>query len=359
MDIIDLSIGDPRDLPPSCLIERAVTALGEDDACHYPLPHCGDIRTKEAVCHYYTRQHDLNLHTSQTCITHGALPALTYAIKTAECESKVCGVFAPFFPAFVPAIETSGYRMFQIPMPSKQLKEADLDRAFSRIANGLFLLNNPHNPSGRVFSEEELRTITRVAQRHSVSVISDAVYIDMYEGPLSPISYLKINPASVEIISLSKTFRMPGYRVGAVVGRRDWVERISDATVVMNGVPNTFQKVAQLAWVSMPEAGAFRRMIARRRAYFVQRLQEEGFSINTETYNRSGIFVWAQVPKLWPSSRSFCEHAALCGVHVSNGEHFGIGGPKHIRWSLNYGQNHLELALSRLSLGVTSQALTA
>lgn len=350
MDHINLNIGDPADLPPSCLVERASKAILERDASHYPLPHSGHIGTKEAACQYYAKQHGVAVAPTQVCITPGALPGLTYAILAAKCERQVCGVFAPYFPAFRAAVTAAGYQFHQISIPEGSLTKAMLGVMLAPIMGGLLLLNNPNNPTGRVFSANELIMIDTVTRRYGIRVVCDAVYIDIYEGPESPMSYLQVAPDAVEVISLSKTFRAPGYRIGAVVGDKDWVKRVVQSTLVFNGIPPVFQKVAQMAWSSMPEVGTFRREIADRRAHLITRLRDQGFEIDTKMRNQSGIFVWARLPDRWETAQSFVAFASDRRVQVACGDDFGMGGARHVRWALNFGAERIDEALAHLSL---------
>lgn len=350
MDQIDLSIGDPNDPPPACLVERAQQALLESDASHYPLPHSGHIQTKEAACHYYEQKHGIKVSTDQVCITPGALPSLTYALRAVNCKRTVCGVFTPFFPAFVPAISAAGFQLHQITLPALPLSDTILKALFAPIAGGVFLLNNPNNPTGRVFTEAELRSLDRITRAYNIRVLSDAVYIDIYEGPKAPTSYLQIAPDALEVVSLSKTFRLPGYRVGAVVGDRKWVDGVVQSAVVQNGIPAVFQKVAQLAWMALPEVDAFKYEIAVRRAHLVARLRDNGFEIDTTVCNRAGIFVWGQIPSRWETASQFVDYASKRGVRLSCGDVFGRSGERHIRWALNADVVRLDQALAQLEL---------
>ncbi|WP_299928735.1 aminotransferase class I/II-fold pyridoxal phosphate-dependent enzyme [uncultured Pelagimonas sp.] len=85
----------------------------------------------------------------QVCISHGARPALYFALLSADCKRRICGLFTPAFPPLFDIIKDAGFELFVTEIPSN-LDVDELSTCFERLSGGVFLLNNPHNPTGRV-----------------------------------------------------------------------------------------------------------------------------------------------------------------------------------------------------------------
>lgn len=180
-------------------------------------------------------------------------------------------------------------------LPDGHLSRAGLEDMLRPLAGGVLICNAPHNPSGRIFDRSELGLISRIACDRDILIISDMVYGDLFEGE-RPLSMLSVDHAAIEIISMSKSFRACGWRVGAVTGEVGWIHRIVARHEAMNGVPYAFQHAAAVAWTDMPEVASFRAELACRRSTLVAWLRTNGFVIDTMINNRSGMFVWAAVP---------------------------------------------------------------
>lgn len=356
MKEINLAIGDPNLTPPKLLTDTLAVAIQESGASHYPLPFSGRPETKSALCTYYQKRHQVCLDIEQVCISHGARPALYFALRSADCSQRKCGLFTPAFPPLFDIIKDAGFALVMIEIPCN-LDVDNLSLCFERLRGGVFLLNNPHNPTGRVFTRSELAVIAQLASLHDVKIISDAVYIDVFEAGEKPASLLSLSADVIEVLSLSKSFQSPGYRVGAAVGHRPWIEEFSKHYEVTNGVPIAYQRVAQAAWKNAPGISEFNSEISARRAHLVFHLRRNGFAVDTVTQNRAGIFVWSQLPEHWASSEEFTAFACNRGVIVSDGGSFGENGRNHIRWAVNETSNVIEEALDRLGFNLAASWL--
>jgi len=190
-----------------------------------------------------------------------------------------------------------------------------------------------------------------VCREFDIKIVSDAVYIDLYEND-RPSSLIDIEPTAVEVISISKPFRACGYRVGAVVGDPNWIKSFTEQYAVMNGVPHAVQQVAEFAWSHMPGVEEFRWELVARRAVVVRALRDIGFAVDTEGSNNSSMFVWARLPKDSPPAHVVVNRCASYGVQISNGEAFGVGFGRFIRVALHEPELQLAEAMSRLSFAM-------
>jgi len=312
MSIIDLALGDPSGMMPNRLAEAYEDALLDPRANHYSAPFSGQIETRQAVTRYYGKRHRISLDAGQVSITHGARPAILFALKAAGRSGKRCGFFTPAFPAFPSLITDAGLKPVPVVLPAGRLFGNWLEEVLRDLRDGIFLFNNPHNPTGRVFTDGEVALLCQKARAHNVKLVSDAVYIDLYEGH-APASLLHSEPEAVEVISISKPFKACGMRVGALVGDADWIGRFSKIYEQMNGVPPVLQHVARVAWTEMPDVTSYRQGLATRRKFLVNSLRQLGWTIDTDFQNEAGSFVWGMPPP-GISAVVFCNALAEQGV---------------------------------------------
>jgi aspartate/methionine/tyrosine aminotransferase len=347
---INLAVGDPSGAPHPALIEAFLNAVNEPEANHYASPK-GLASTRSAAASYYFRRHGVSLDPKCVTITHGARPALQYALSTSGRKGQPCGYFEPAYTYFTSIIEGAGLRPLPILLMDRELTSATLSKSFEQLRGGVLLINNPHNPTGRIFGRSELLSVVEVCRDFDIKIVSDAVYIDLYEND-RPSSLIDIEPTAVEVISVSKPHRACGYRAGAIVGNPAWIESFTERYAVMNGVPHAVQRVAEFAWLHMPGVEEFRRELVTRRAVVVRALRDVGFAVDTDSCNISSMFVWARLPKDSPPAHVVVNRCASYGVQVSNGEAFGAGFGRFIRVALNEPDHQLAEAMSRLSFAM-------
>lgn len=350
MKTINLAVGDPSGTPHPELVKAFLKAIGEPQANHYASPK-GLATTRAAAAGYYLRRHGVQLESECVTIIHGARPGLQFALSASGRQRKPCGYFTPAYAYFPSIIEGAGMQAVPIPLGDEQLTSAALTKLLRKLRGGAFLVNNPHNPTGRILCHDELLAVTGACRELDIKIVSDAVYIDLYETD-RPASLIGLEPTAVEVISISKPFRACGYRVGAVVGDPAWIRSLTERYAVMNGVPHAVQRVAELAWSNMPGVDEFRRELAARRAIAVRALREVGFVVDTIGGNRSSMFVWARLPVNSPPASVVVARCAAFGVQVSDGEAFGAGYGRFIRIALNEPEHQLVKAMSRLTFAM-------
>jgi hypothetical protein len=270
----------------------------------------------------------------RVAITQGARPALYFAMRAANRPGRPVGYFAPAYTAFKPLIIDADMRAVPIQIPNQRLSFGVLKLLLLPITDGVFIFNNPHNPTGRVFTASEVGEFCDAARALNIRLISDFVYADLYEAD-APVSILSMEPAAIEIISISKPFRACGWRVGAVVGDRVWAQQILERYTAMNGVPFTYQFVAAVAWFEMPGVETYRGELKRRRNALVKGLRDLDFSVETEIQNRSGMFVWAKIPDRFTTAAEVKRQLAAFAVLVADGADFGGESDRYIRFALN------------------------
>lgn len=348
--MINLAVGDPSGAPHQDLIDAFLKGIKEYEANHYASPK-GLASTRSAAANYYAAKHGVSLDPECVAITHGARPGLQFGLAASGRQGRSCGYFVPAYTYFPSIIEGAGMKLFPVHMTNGLLTSAALRQQLETLRGGTLLFNNPHNPTGRIFCRNELLAVVEVCRELDIKIVSDAVYIDLYETD-RPCSLIELEPTAIEVISISKPFRACGYRVGAVVGDPAWIKSFTERYAVMNGVPHAVQRVAEFAWSHMPGVEEFRRELVTRRALVVRALRGVGFEVDTDGSNSSSMFVWARLPDDSPPANVVVARCAAFGVQVSDGEAFGAGFGRFIRIALNEPEQQLAEAMSRLSFAM-------
>jgi len=215
-DIIELNVGQPKfqDDPAERALMAAIKASPRLSS--YPTIG-GDNTVRSAVGNYYKNIHNIAIVPSQTLITSGARPAIIAAAKTSNAKTKNIGWLSPFFYAFKDDLTYHGFNPWPIALPNQPLTKKTLIKLLRPLKGGAFILNTPHNPTGRILEEPEMMAIAVVTDMLDIKVISDAVYLDIYDPDVKPpTSFLKFSASCVEIMSMSKSYHAPDLRVGSV-----------------------------------------------------------------------------------------------------------------------------------------------
>ncbi len=228
-DAINLGQGFPDEDGPADVLDAAIDAI-RTGANQYP-PGRGMPVLRDAVADHQHRFYGVDLDPDrEIVITAGATEALTAAILAlVDGPDDDVVVFEPFYDSYAAAVALAGARLIPVPLRWPRL-EPDLDdlRAAVTDRTRIILVNDPHNPTGTMFSAEVRQEIVRLAHLHDALVVTDEVYEHLVmSGRHTPIATL---PGAAErtltISSGGKTFRTTGWKVGWISGPADLVDAV-------------------------------------------------------------------------------------------------------------------------------------
>jgi aminotransferase len=256
-DAINLAQGFP-DFPAPEKIKRAACAAIEADVNQYPITW-GATSLREALAEKYHRFYGMRLDPeSEVCVTCGATEAMAATVIGIADPGDEVVVFEPFYENYGADAIIAGAvpRYVTLHEPDWTFDEAELAAAFSDRTR-LIILNNPGNPTGKVFSAEELAVIARLCQKHDVIAVSDEIYEHITYGgarhiPIATVPGLENR--SVTISALSKSYSVTGWRVGWTIAPpelTDAIRRVHDFLTV--GAPAPLQEAGAVA-VRLPAA---------------------------------------------------------------------------------------------------------
>ena len=353
IDVISLGIGDP-DLPtPRPVVEELARQASRPETHRYPSNR-GLAAFREAVAEFYATRFGVELDPAREVLpVLGGKEAVAHVALVCLDPGDLCLSPEPGYPPYTSGPLFAGADVHYISLRTENDFLPDLggvpDDAWRRA--NLLYLNYPNNPTGAVASTDFFASVVELAGRREVIVVHDNAYSEIsFEGYRAP-SFLATPGAKdvgVEIFSLSKGWNMTGWRVGAIAGNAEIVDRYRR---LKTNIDSGMFDAVQLAGVAaLRQAGDFPREMSevyrRRRDVMVEALAAIGLRA---TPPRATPYIWARVPD-GHTAEGFTELLLeQASVVVSPGPSFGPSGDGYVRVSLTVPNERLEEAARRIA----------
>ena len=233
---VNLGQGRPDFDGPPEVIEAAERALRDGKHNQYP-PGIGIAPLRNAIAAHADRFYGLPIDPARgVLVTPGATVAVFTALMGLVDRGDEVIVIEPFFDSYLPNLTMLGATPVYVPLhpPNWTFNPDELRAAFTAKTRAI-ILNTPHNPTGRVFTRDELGLIAALCTEHDVTVISDEVYEHLtFDGAQhTPIAALPdMLERTVTVSSLGKTFSVTGWKVGWIYGPPALIEGVARAHAV-------------------------------------------------------------------------------------------------------------------------------
>jgi aspartate/methionine/tyrosine aminotransferase len=283
---INLAQGFPDFAAPPELKNAAARAI-EEDFNQYPITW-GAANFRAAIADKYSRFYGMQVDPErQVCVTCGATEAMIASLLGVIDPGDEIVVFEPFYENYGPDAILAGAvpRYVMLHEPDWAIDEKELARAFSNRTRGV-IINTPNNPTGKVFSSEELDAIARLCQRYGAVAFTDEIYEHIvYESAQHvPIATLPgMEDRTVTISALSKSYAVTGWRVGWAIASAELVDGIRTVHDFLTvGAPTPLQEAGVTA-VGLPDY-YYRTLVreyAERRELMLQILAEAGLKASS------------------------------------------------------------------------------
>ena len=219
IDVTDLSLGEPDFDTPAHIKEAAKKAIDENWS-HY-TPVAGYLDLREAICHKFKRDNNLLYTPDQIVVSTGAKQSLANVILSLIGEGDEVLIPTPFWVTYAALVQIAQgtVKLMKTTLENNYKITAEELEAAITPKTKLFMFSSPCNPSGSVYSREELKALKEVFARHpKVQIISDEIYeyINYSGGHASIAEFEELKDRTIVINGLSKGFAMTGWRLGYI-----------------------------------------------------------------------------------------------------------------------------------------------
>jgi alanine-synthesizing transaminase len=340
-DIIDLGMGNPDLGTPDHIVDKLTEAARKPQNHRYSAS-AGIRKLRMAISDWYRRRFDVAIDfESEAIVTIGVKEGMSHLILVAIRPGDVVFTPNPTYPIHPYSAIIAGGDVRGIPCGPNEDFFENLMHATKQTwpRPKVLIISYPHNPTTEVVELDFFEKIVDYAKEHKVMVIHDFAYADLtFDGYQAP-SFLQAKGAKdvgVEFFSLSKSYNMPGWRVGFCVGNPEIVGALRRIKSYLDyGIFQPIQ-IASIIALNGPQecAAKIRDVYQERRDALITGLVRAGWEIARP---KATMFVWGKIPEKYRSMGSVDFSKFLireAGVAVAPGLGFGEYGDEHVRFAL-------------------------
>ena len=351
-DIIDVGMGNPDQPTPQHIVDKLVEVSQRGDTHRYSVSR-GIPRLRRAICNWYRNRYGVELNfDTQAIVTIGSKEGLAHLALATVGPGDAILVPNPAYPIHPYGMVIAGADIRHVPLvPSVDFFE-ELVKAIktSWPKPKMLLLNFPGNPTTQCIELNFFEKVVDIAKEHKIWVVHDFAYADIvFDGYKAP-SILEVPGATdvaVEFYSLSKSYNMPGWRVGFMCGNEQLVAALGRMKSYLDYGMFTPIQVAAISALEGPQDCVTKicETYRRRRDVLCDGLNSIGWEVSKP---QATMFVWAPIPTQFRAmgSLEFSKKLLLeAKVAVSPGVGFGQFGDDHVRFSLIENEHRTRQAL--------------
>lgn len=360
IDVIGFGAGEPDFNTPDHIKQAAELAL-KNNVTRY-TPAAGTLTLKKAVCHRMMADYGVEYKPSEVVVSSGAKHCVYLALRTLVNIGDEIILPAPFWVSYIEMIKmVGGTPVVVTTEESAQFKlTPEQLRASITPKTKAIILNNPSNPTGMMYSREELVALTKICIENDLYIIADEIYYCLvYDGlKFTSVASLgeEVKSHTILINGVSKAYAMTGWRIGYALCNEDIAKVMANYVSHSTGSPCAISQAASEAALNGPQdiVETMRKAFEQRRNYIVERMNKiEGVScIKPE----GAFYVMMNIEKLIGCT--------ICGETILNADDFsaaflkhglvatvpctGFGAPNFVRWSYATSIENISAGLDRL-----------
>lgn len=354
-DIVDFGMGNP-DLPtPPHVVAKLIEAASKPANHRYSVSR-GIYKLRVAIAKWYKRRYDVTIDPdSEAIVTIGAKEGLSHLAWATIDPGDVVLCPSPTYPIHQYSVVLAGGDLRCIPLTTSEEFFGNLEEAIRQTwpKPKMLIISFPHNPTTQVVELDFFEKVVKAAQEHGFIVVHDLAYADLtFDGYQAP-SFLQAAGAKdvgVEFFSLSKSYNMPGWRVGFCVGNKEIVQALARIKSYLDyGIFQPIQ-IAAIQALDGPQdcVEEICSMYRKRRDSLLDGLDRAGWHIPRP---KGTMFVWAEIPE--PAKKmgsvEFAKYLLQeAQVAVSPGIGFGQYGDDHVRFALIENEHRTKQAVRKI-----------
>ncbi len=359
IDVVGFGAGEPDFDTPDYIKEAAIRAIQEGKTKYTPAS--GTLELRKAICEKFQRENGLTYTPDQIIVSNGAKHALVNTFMAILNPGDEVIVPAPFwvsYPEMVKIADGVPVILYTKEEDNFKFTAVQLESAITDKTRAI-ILNSPSNPTGMVYTEDELKAIADVAVKHNIYVVSDEIYEHLiYEGKHVSIASFgeEIKDLTIIINGVSKTYAMTGWRIGYSVANKEVTKVMANLQSHASSNPNSIAQAATVAALSggYEEIEAMKKEFAARRNYMVERLNAiDGLSASMP---QGAFYVLMNISKI--------KGRTLAGVTINTSDDLanvllekaklalvpcsGFGADDYMRWSYATSMENIKEGIDRL-----------
>ena len=351
-DIIDFGMGNPDGATPKHIVDKLVEAAQKPSTHRYSVSR-GIPRLRKAVCNWYKTRYDVDLDPdSEAIVTIGSKEGIAHLCLAILDSRDTVLVPNPSYPIHIYGPVIAGAHIVSVPVHNQESFLAQLEEIIPRMTPRpkALIVNFPSNPTTECVELPFLARLVQLAREHGFWLIQDLAYADIAFDGYKPPSVLEVPGAkdvAVEFFTLSKSYNMPGWRIGFMVGNKKLVGALARLKSYFDYGTFTPIQVAAIAALEGPQecVAQICDNYRRRRDVLVEGLNKAGWQVAKP---RATMFVWAEIPEAYRDLKSLEFSKLLLNeakTAVSPGIGFGDYGDNHVRFALIENEERTRQAL--------------
>jgi alanine-synthesizing transaminase len=340
-DIIDFGMGNPDQPTPPHIVDKMIETARRGDTHRYSVSK-GIPRLRKAICNWYKTRYDVDLDPEKEAIvTIGSKEGIAHLALATLDRGDIVLVPNPSYPIHIYGPVIAGADIRHIPMTPGVNFFEELETAIRNHwpKPKMLILNFPSNPTTQCVELDFFEKVVAMAKEYGILVVHDIAYADIvFDGYRAP-SIMQVPGAkdvAVEFFTLSKSYNMPGWRVGFMVGNPTLCAALARIKSYHDYGTFTPIQVAAITALEGPQdcVRDICEMYRRRRNSLVKGLNEIGWRVEPP---KATMFLWTPIPEPYAAMKSLEFSKKLLAearVAVSPGIGFGDYGDDHVRFSL-------------------------
>ena len=339
-DIIDFGMGNPDQATPDFIVNKLTETVNKKETRRYSQSK-GIPRLRKAISDWYDRKYNVAIDPeNEAIVTMGSKEGLGHLALATMDKGDVILVPNPSYPIHPFGFIIAGADIRHVPIGPdidffNQLEEA-IANTFPKPR--MLVLNFPSNPTTECVDIDFFEQVVEIAKKNEIWVIHDLAYADLCFDDYKAPSFLEVKGAKdigVEFFTLSKSYNMPGWRVGFCCGNKDLIGALSRVKSYYDYGLFTPIQVASIVALNEgdQEVNKIRDMYKERRDVLCDGLNKIGWEVEKP---KATMFVWAKIPDKFKMKSIEFSKLLLneCDVAVSPGIGFGQYGDSYVRFSL-------------------------
>ncbi|HUA91023.1 MAG TPA: alanine transaminase [Terracidiphilus sp.] len=351
-DIIDFGMGNPDGATPKHIVDKMIEAAQKPVTHRYSVSK-GLPRLRKSICAWYKNRYDVDLDPdSEAIVTIGSKEGIAHLCLAILDSRDTVLVPNPSYPIHIYGPVIAGAHVVSVPVHDQGQFLAELEELIPRMTPRpkALIVNFPSNPTTECVDLPFLARLVQLAREYGFHLIHDIAYADIAFDSYKPPSVLQVPGAkdvAVEFFTLSKSYNMPGWRVGFMVGNPVLVAALARLKSYFDYGTFTPIQVAAIHALEGPQECVHQiaETYRKRRDVLVEGLNKAGWQVASP---KATMFVWARIPEAYRELKSL-EFSKLlltdAKVAVSPGIGFGDYGDGHVRFALIENEERTRQAL--------------